>query len=277
MQDDLLKPSRDEALRKLGRNIVLFQQLESQFKQLIAHSLLEGSSPEDFKARLTARQQAVRTQTLGTLVGRYAKEVLHALHEDDIESDAAPDDPPPLIRTRFRIGEADLQQKLEALSGLVDERNRLVHCLLEDFDLQDANEIARLDAHLDEQANKVRGQIHEFNDIAMTWHHSQQEMVRFYTSEEGQRLIDLMLLRSSKVVRLLAEICQSLARGDGWSVLPLVALRLNESAPEQLANIKANHGHSSLKSLLLATQLFELGREATAKGMRDLVRLAPEG
>ncbi|HEY5613495.1 MAG TPA: hypothetical protein VIK70_07870 [Lysobacter sp.] len=76
---------------------------------------------------------------------------------------------------------------------------------------------------------------------------------------------------------MLAEIFRDTVRADGWSILPLAAGRLHKAAPDELANIKVNHGHATLKSLMLATQWFEFDQEVTAiGGTRDLFRIADD-
>lgn len=270
MNDDALKSVRDEVFRKLGRNIALFQQLERQLKQLIAHSVIEGSSLEDYEGRLAARHRSVLATTLGGLVGRYTKGILSPPPESDeanIASDAL------VMRTQFQIDTEDNRQKVATLSTLVKERNRLVHHLFEDFDLYDVDGVERLDTLLEAQAERVRSEIHDLNATAKVWQEQCIETARFFESAEGKRCIDLMLLQSSKIVTLVATICCEIAREDGWSVLSLAASRVNEIAPDQLANIKVNHGHATLKSLLLATQCFEFRQETTAKGTRDLFRI----
>ena len=52
---------------------------------------------------------------------------------------------------------------------------------------------------------------------------------------------------------------------------------IKKAAPDELANIKVNHGHATLKSLMLATQWFEFDQEVTAiGGTRDLFRIADD-
>lgn len=100
------------------------------------------------------------------------------------------------------------------------------------------------------------------------------EAAAFWASPAGQAQIDLMMLQSSRIVALMAGISEEYRRPDGWCVLGTAASVLAERAPEELAEMKAKHGHSKLKRLLIASELFELGEEPTANGgARPLFRL----
>lgn len=160
MSNDL-SSARNAVFQKLGRNIVLFQQLEHGWKDFFAERVVEGSSVEEFAQSKSARRGKVVSKSLGQVIGH----VFEDLAKGDPE-------PPPLaagaigwFRTSFRIeGDEYLAQKQESLKRLVGERNRLVHHMLEDYDLRTAEGIARLDAVLDPQAERVRAELHELRE-----------------------------------------------------------------------------------------------------------------
>ncbi len=62
----------NDVLRKVGRNVVLFQQLEQLLKFVVANGNLSGFASE---LSTLKRQQAekVSKQTMGTLVGQYVE------------------------------------------------------------------------------------------------------------------------------------------------------------------------------------------------------------
>lgn len=153
----LLAPARDEAFRKLGRNIALFQRLEQGLKSLSAMLVIEGSTEEDIAASHRGRRDRVARKSLGEVAG-------HVLGELSSNADDAPVAIAPGktfgLRTSFRMeGDEYLGLKKKALAELVRERNRLVHHLAEDYDLQDPGGISRLDALLDSQAERIRAEL----------------------------------------------------------------------------------------------------------------------
>lgn len=275
MSTDPLKPLRDEAFRKLGRNLTLFQQLEQALKRLIAQCELEGSTPEELREFAQSRREGVARKTFGTLVGRYVDEVLSSETEDDFHPTA--DDARFRIRAGFRF--SGDEERVSRLSALVDERNHLVHHLLEHYDLRSEEGVRKLDEYLEPQANRIREEIAVLASIIEAVNLGRSQMAEFFASEQGQAHFELMWLRASRIVVMMAQIAFEIAREDGWSVLPLAAWRLHERAPEELQNMDARYGHKNLVELLRASGLFDLRDEPTAKGgTRQLYRcMTPAG
>jgi len=65
-----LEKARNEVLRKIGRNMLLFQQMEYMLKYIVANSELSGNIDE-LKVNREKRTEKVRTQTMGLLIGQY--------------------------------------------------------------------------------------------------------------------------------------------------------------------------------------------------------------
>lgn len=262
--DDVLKPARDEAFRKLGRNIALFQQLEARLKVLIACSELSGSTAEELKAFQEKRRASIQKRGLGQLIGIYCDEVVGP------EADDTPDEAPVStvrITTRFRVeGPEYLEQKSKSLGELVGRRNRLVHCLIDDFDLFSADGIAALDASLDPLADEVRTEIVELNELLGALQSLGQQTAAVLASPEGVEAIERGFLQSSRLITMAVEIYARIARPDGWAVLSKAAAIVHKEAPEELAELKPRYGHTSLKRALLASDYFDIAEEQTARG-----------
>lgn len=152
MANDPLEASRNEAFRRLGRNIALFQALERLLKALTASSLIEGP-PAEIEACAAKRQADLADKTLGQVLSRYKEDVL--ADPPDLEDERAP-----WVRISYRL-EGDEYRKLRAaqLKQLAAERNRLAHCLHEDYDLHTAEGILQLTAFLEPQAERIRQEI----------------------------------------------------------------------------------------------------------------------
>ena len=63
-----LEKAKDEVLRKIGRNMLLFQQLEHMLKYLIANGQFSGNVGE-VKSNVERRAERVGKQTMGMLLG----------------------------------------------------------------------------------------------------------------------------------------------------------------------------------------------------------------
>lgn len=274
MTENALQPSRDEAFRKLGRNLVLFQQLERRFKLFLTHCVVIGSTEENVAAFIAARAESLSRRTLGQLVGCFADQVLAsgASLEDERTCDLVPS-----FRFSFQIqGDEYSLKRRQALADLVEERNLLVHHLLERFDLNSTIGVQELDSLLEEQAERVRAALNELHTTALNFVSCRQEIARFLGSAEGVRLMELMWLQSSRIVQLLSDIAPEIARPDGWSVLDRARGLLNERAPDELATMRSRYGHRTLSALLQASEIFDALEEPTARGgTRILFRPTP--
>ena len=81
--EDNLENARNEVLRKIGRNMLLFQQMEHMLKYLIANGQFSGNVGE-IKANVEQRAERVCKQTMGMLAGQYLDEI-HLGRDEDTE------------------------------------------------------------------------------------------------------------------------------------------------------------------------------------------------
>ena len=72
--------SSDEILRKIGRNIILFQQLEQLLKYLCVNGNISGSASQ-LQDLTEQRITSIHKQTMGQLVGQYINNVNTELEE----------------------------------------------------------------------------------------------------------------------------------------------------------------------------------------------------
>lgn len=147
--DDL----RDEALRKVGRNVVNLQKMERALKLLIVLSDLKGPMSE-LKGVYEKRLADVEKLTMGRLADK-AVDILYSAADTDAE---APDDVEGAwVAFGFRIeGGADRKKATKkALSFVVEERNRLVHKMLGEFDSASVESCRALIDLLDRQDERI--------------------------------------------------------------------------------------------------------------------------
>lgn len=263
--------ARNEALSKIGRNVVLFQELEGILKFL---AIVQHPSTPLSKAKVlqVTRAAAVRTQTLGQTAGQVA-ETLYA--DCDPESCAPTEISEPWLAFSFRIvaDGASIETDRKTLRALIEERNKLVHHLLSRWNLHDAESCRALCAELDDQRSMIAREIERYRAYANGLREMAKELQAYLDSDEGKRQFDLAFLQQSRLVAVLAAVATEYARSDGWTLLSTAGNRLRQLLPEEFAVMKSAHGEGSLQKLILATELFDVGSEKTANSMRSLYRL----
>jgi len=269
-----LDDSVNEVLRKIGRNVMLFQELEHLLKFIVANGTISGyaSELENIKVKQVA---SVNKQTMGQLVGQFIENTNPDYEEHSSE-------PEEITEVYFSFNfhvETDLiyyETKKEALAQLVSERNELIHHLLPKFDANSAKSCKTIEEKLDNQSEKIRSEIKEMRAIAKALDEGGKTMADFLRSEEGKKQIKLSFLRQSRIVILLGDIATQIKRPDGWASMNIAGQLVKQHAPEELALLKGKHGYKSLKSLILATEIFDIYEEETKKGgTRVLYRLKP--
>ncbi len=262
--DAAIKAIRDEALRKIGRNVVLFQELENMLK-FLASTQHPSMSLSKAKAICEDYVESIRTKTLGEVAGQVVEELFAA---PDLESSAPAEITEPWLSFSFRIAAepADLEESRKALKALIAERNDLVHHLLPRWNLREAESCSALCAELDEQRRRIILEIERFRAYANTVAEMAREMQAFFDSEDGKRHFDRMYLQSSRLAMLLTQIATAQAREDGWTLLSVAGAVLSGLIPERLAELKLEHGGGSLYKLVAAIDLFDVTSENTPKG-----------
>ena len=268
--DDPLKPSRDAAFLKLGRNIALFQQLEFRLKSLFTQLVVEGSSESDIAERSAKRSAILATRSLGLVARALFDELARADDEDGERS--LPAGAAVHISTRMRFEGPHIDARRDAIAALVDERNQLVHHLTQQYDLHTADGIARLDRVLDPQAARIRSEIGEVDsllDQIAEGRHALSEWMALPAFETAMMQVELV---QSALVQGLARCGMSLCRADGWCVLQSALGRLQVEQPHAIADARVRYRITSMKAFLAGTGLFELRDEPTARGSRLLFR-----
>lgn len=254
--------------------MMLFQEIEHLLKHIILTGNISGFASDLQKIR-DKQIAAVSKQTMGQLVGQYIQNTHSESEFDDDESDDVSE---AYILFRFRIerDSAYYETKKEALSNLVNERNELVHHLLPQFDPSSTQSRQYIAEKLDLQSEKLRPEIKELRLIAKSFEAGRNQLANFFRSAEGKNFFELSHLRTSQLILLLQDIAGQVQRSDGWTLLSIAGQLLRQHAPDEIALLKPNYGYSTLKSLIVASEMFEVCEEATPKGgIRVLYRSKP--
>lgn len=265
-----------EVFRNVGRNILICQQAEQYLKVLLAHSSIEATTA-GLTPACEQRQAFVRKQTLGALTTIAFRDLLQDAGSDP--EAPSQDETVPTFRTSFKItleGGQDLTRLQDQFSAFVIERNELVHHFLETFSLATDDSARVAVAHLVEQ----RARIAPVRDVLRSWLETiasaQKDLASFIASDQGQGAIELFVLQASPIVELLATAAGTFKRADGWTLLSTAGHYLRRERPEELTTMKQRYGHSTLKRLVLACELFEVRDEPLPFGTRAVYRIKPE-
>jgi len=255
---------RDETLRKIGRNVVLFQELENILKFLVSSQHPSMPLSEAMRTR-EVRAASIQVRTLGQVAGQVVEELYAASHT---ESSAPAEITEPWVAFAFRIegDPAEIEESRRTLKALIDERNDLVHQVLSRWDPRDAGSCRTLSAELDEQRRRIIAEIERYRAFANTLKEAARELRDFIESDDGKRHFDVMFLQNSRLAMMLAQIARSHARADGWTLLSVAGTQLSQLIPEEFAKLKREHGEGSLHRLVAAIDLFEIASESTSSG-----------
>jgi len=272
VQKDLV----NEVYRRIGRNIILFQQLELLFKQLVISGDISGNVHE-IQKNVSDRVSKISSQTLGQVVGQFID-----IHDPNVDVDEML-----LTRSenklnyfstvrRVEYSQEDYEAKKAMLADMVAERNQLVHHLLSAYDLNSVESCKDLLEHLDKQKNKVQTEINISRAQLGSMIKAAVKVYEFICSVEWEKQEKLSVLRQSLLANILGDVADQMKRPDGWTVINTAGNLLKEHAPNEYSQLQEKYGYRKLKEFILATELFDLKEESTVKGgTRVLYRLKP--
>lgn len=256
-------PSIDDTLRRIGRNIVELQWIEGALKYFVSRQGLQFSlnprDPEHLSLQEQLKQQtaAYATKTMGCLSRLFHERVLTEPQAQPNDDQLAPGEAQ--MRFIFRpFGDDGQAQKEFAgrLHDLAGKRNRLVHHLFSDFDLNSPVGRCRLALFLDDQFKE-----------AQTLRH---DLTQFYqvTQKFAQMIADPAMqvlphgLDSAGHLVIVHLIWYAAPRGlgkaggQGWCRLAAAGAYLQRNCSEAFTASKKKH--RSLKSFVLASELFDM-------------------
>lgn len=274
--DEGLDKVKNEVIRKIGRNVVLYQDIERMLKLLTIVGNHSGYLSE-LPTLLQKKAARIKKQTMGEVAGQFLGNTYSGIKENKETAEEGLKE----IRLSFQFNmecDKDLfEAKKQTLSSIVADRNELIHHFLSKFNLQTIESCLEAEEYLDQQRDKILPQHEELRSFVATFREVLKEYEEFINSEEGEKFIDHMCRRQSLVISLLEDISKQMARADGWALVSLAGQLIKQHAPEELVTSNKKHGSNTLKKSILATGLFDLKEESTEKGgIRLLYKLKPE-
>lgn len=261
----------DEVLRRIGRNVVIFQQVERLLKFLNAHSEVFGPASQ-LSVRLEERVAAVHKNTMGELAGKLVSSVLQPQPEH--ESPEAIDEV--WFGFRFSVGvDAEFVDRHDQeMRALVDARNDLIHHFLQRWQSAVNGDSDGALAYLDAQRADAMRMMERLQGWAHSLEVGRKQLAAFWASPEGERQMELAFLQGSRLVAMLGEIAMRTARPDGWALLSTAGQLIKREAPAELDDLRKRFGYPNLKAILLASELFDVTEESTPGGTRTIYRIS---
>jgi hypothetical protein len=181
MSEDHIKELRDVAFRKIGRNLVNFQQFERALKLIIVRSDLRGYASEAAKI-LRDKDKDIDRKPLGWLVKNFF-ETLYSNHSSQDGPTQERDEAWMSISLRIKSNKNSIRHRRHQLRELVKERNLLVHRLLPDFDPESAESCEKLICRLDEQVDRMEPHYESLRGILGNMQAAQQEILKLLEAE----------------------------------------------------------------------------------------------
>lgn len=261
-----LQTLEDDVLRKIGRNLMLLQEVEGMLKTLLTQSSAQAGPDPAIEMQQAKRNEMLAKQTLGALAGQFTKEVFAP--KDETTSESEPEFPAGYVTFKYSIqaDEAYLQQRTASLKLVVDERNELVHHFLPKWTRGLLESARAADQHLDQQHGRILVEFETLKAHLEAMQRSRVLLHSFMSSPEYERQMEKQWLQSSRIVHLLAEMSRRAVNADGWVQLDAAGQALWVNAREDMSSLRAMYGYPKLKPLLVASEVFEMRDQPLSDG-----------
>lgn len=177
----------DEALRKIGRNVVNFQKMEGMLKVLVAGADFSGPIDE-IQSIVEKKRKATSKKPMGQLSDEFIKSIYS---ESDLE-ESPQDSNKTWISFSFRVenGEKLVPGLRKTHRFIVSERNRLIHKMLTDFDASSTDSCKQLISELDVQADRLRPEYDNLVGLLKNFFEGRKELAKAMLSEEFRSKLD---------------------------------------------------------------------------------------
>lgn len=265
---------KNKAYQVIGRNLLLVQQLERQFKTLRYLSMFSGPLQKMAEAR-EVEWKRISTLTMGAVVKELKGTLWSA--EEVSRSQSAPDSGSGVFSFNIRFESSEFRiESTKAMEELVAERNVFAHNLASTLSVDEPDSwLALCELQADYQRRLIE-RVGYYQKLIRAIYSGLEEQARFLKSESGKRLLDQQFISQSALALALVGIWQGRKRDDGWLLLSTAGSILQRQLPEEFAKLKALYGAKSLSEFVLKSDLFELAAETADGEMRNIIRVKPE-
>jgi hypothetical protein len=131
---------RDEAFKKIGRNIVNFQRIEMMLKQLVIDGGVSGTT-DSFEKNFAKKKEFIGKRSMGQLTEAFHSEIFGAPPDCGV---LEPSESGFAFGYRLEMDPKDASALKDQLKALAAERNRLIHHDLAEVDFKSDEECQKL-------------------------------------------------------------------------------------------------------------------------------------
>jgi hypothetical protein len=259
MTDPELQTAYDEVLRKIGRNLIMFQKAEYCIKGLVAMGsfrLAPSDGPKTFKDVIEGMKE-----TMGGLKNQLFEKHYYAVEEPKPPIKESTDPDEVSVQTTFTRQLPDLGLRRAAIDNMVAERNKLVHNLLPELEPRSLDSCAAVALMLDRQRKKFLPELEWLQDQFQETHEQIMEMLDFINSEEGKELMRTSEIQQSPAISKLASLAGATTDPEGWISVRDAYLQLNEDEQSDITRLRKYYNLTSLSSFIAASRMFEVRSE----------------
>lgn len=273
---DISEDLKLKILSQLGHNTISFQFLEGLLKTAIPiidfkiyHKDLENKnawldSEQIFLEVKKCREKfisKINKETLGSLVNLFL-EFYSQERSDSIHEEAYFEQPGLIFSNTISIdwtlikgSKKDSDKKIGIWKNLVQERNKVVHHLAFEYDLNCSKSCEELLSYLKKQKSEIQGCIKDIEEIMK---------MAVGILEPQKKLENLKIKKAEKFHELFATInviSINFKEKDGWTQLSVAGNLVRKRALKELKEYKSINGCRNLEEILVKSNLYEIRKE----------------
>jgi hypothetical protein len=273
-----LPAAYDDVLRKIGRNLLIFQQAEFLVKKLHfigSYSVHFEESAESIEKRISICEKMTLGQVTNLLMGRHI-EIETQSAESSSVAGQDPKSGTSWFPFHFTLGGMDgyPEARRQALTTMVAERNELVHHFHENFDRNSFESCLQASFRLDEQRRRILPEIHQLQEDLKAVTACLKEVLNLLDSPLGMEQLFLPEIQQCPLITNLAAIAAENPNPEDWIPVGPAIKRLQDFPREKISELVSQFGLKSLTHLLEASQQFDIHVEKVGKtSHRVLYRL----
>lgn len=267
-QDDELAGWKSKTYQRIGRNVLLFQQMEQLLKFILPRATLSIRAGADVRVAMDRSCGMVEKSTLGALVTQFIDEVYDS-------EEPAPGDPGDggLLETRCRVefasGEAR-EAMIARLADLVEGRNRLVHHFLARIESDSVESWRTADEELEKQHGEALAAIETLRRLL----EALDTMRAAIANSDIRRELVVGPLREQLTETLRVAAAKS-TDPDGWTSLGAVLQSDCPLSSDAIKEVLAVYQVATLSTFLETLDDFEIRHERVPTGKwRTFYRIA---
>lgn len=269
-QEDELAEWKKKTCQLIGRNVLLFQQMEQLLKDLLPRATNSISFDTDVQVARAERYAEVEKCTLGNLVNLFIDEVCDP---DEPTFSDEPDGPrlTLTIRLSFKTSE-ERDALIERLKDLVEGRNRLVHHLLSEIDVNSLASWRRIHDVLEDQYRQVDSEIKALQKLFGLMAMSGALLVH----PEIRRELVYGPMRDQLIEKLMAAARES-SEPDGWTSLKVAIKNGHFVSSDVITEFLQGYQIRTISAFLETVGDFEIRHDKDRKGKtRTFYRITRE-